>query len=176
MKRKATTIFLLSVFFISVLMVSGCSLIADKATEKAVENAMEQGGAKDAKVDLKKGEVEVTTPEGKTKVGGTYEWPSSIPSDVPRLSSGKISMIAENSSEGEKTIMVYYEGVDAAAGENYKGLLEQAGWKMTMVNKSADGSYMSVAEKGKRSVNLVLTTDATSKVTGGWIAYNEKTE
>lgn len=180
MKRKTTTILLVAIFLISSLMVSGCSLFADKigekATEKAVENAMEQSGAKDAKVDINKGEMEFKTDQGTMKVGGTYEWPGSIPGDVPKFSSGKITMTAENATAGEKTIMVYYEGVSPNAGEAYKTALEQSGWKMTTVNKSAD-AYMLIVEKDKRTVNLVLATDSNSdKGLGGWVAYNEKTE
>lgn len=162
MKRKTATILLLSIFLVSTLMVSGCSLITDKlgekATEKAVENAM---GGKDAKVDIK-----------------NAEWPKSIPSDVPKLPSGKITMTAENSVAEGKTTMVYYEGVGPEAGDKYKGALEQAGWKMTMVNKSADGTYMIIAEKDKRSVNLVLAADSNNsgKGIGGWVAYTEKTK
>lgn len=164
MKRKTATILLIAIFLISTLMVSGCSLITDKvgekATEKVVENAMQQGGGKDAKVDIK-----------------NAEWPKSIPSDVPKLPSGKITMTAENSVADGKTTMVYYEGVGPAAGDNYKGALEQAGWKITMSNKSSDGTSMIIAEKDKRSVNLVLAADSnnSSKGISGWVAYTEKT-
>lgn len=162
MKRRTVTILLLSIFLISSLMVSGCSLIGDKigekATEKAVENAI---GGKDAKVDIK-----------------NADWPKSMPSDVPKLPSGKITMTAENSVADGKTTMVYYEGVGPEAGDKYKAALEQAGWKMTMSNKTNDGSYMIVAEKDKRSVNLVLAADSnnSSKGLGGWVAYTEKTK
>lgn len=162
MRKKTATILLLSIFLISSLMVSGCSLITDKigekATEKAVENAI---GGKDAKVDIK-----------------NAEWPKSIPSDVPKLPSGKITMTAENAAADGKTTMVYYEGVGPAAGDNYKGALEQAGWKITMSNKTSDGASMIIAEKDKRSVNLVLAADSSnsSKGISGWVAYTEKTK
>lgn len=161
MKRKTATILLLSIFLISSLMVSGCSLITDKIGEKATETAVENAiGGKDTKVDLK-----------------NAEWPKSIPSDVPKLSGGKITMTAENTVTEGKTTMVYYEGVDAAAGGNYKTALEQAGWKMTMTNQSAD-AYMIVAEKDKRAVNLVLTADSNNSGKGmsGWVAYTEKNQ
>lgn len=177
MKKKTATVLLISIFVLSCLMVSGCSLITDKigekATEKAVESAMEQSGAKDAKVDINKGEMEFKTDQGTMKVGGTYEWPSTIPSDVPKFGSGKITMTSESSTADGKAMMVYYEGVDAAAGDTYKAALEQAGWKITTVNKTADGSYMLLAEKDKRNVNLVLAADSSNKGIGGWVAYNE---
>lgn len=179
MKRKLTVVLILSVFILSAFFVSGCSLIGDKigekAADKAMEKALEEGGAKNAKVDSSKGQMEIKTDQGSLKVGGTYEWPKSIPADVPKFPSGKITMTSESSTNDGKSFMVYFGEVGVNGGDAYKGALEQAGWKISTVTKGGDGAYMLFAEKDKRSVSLWLANDG-SKGISGWVTYTEKTK
>ncbi|HWP96740.1 MAG TPA: hypothetical protein VN426_07805 [Syntrophomonadaceae bacterium] len=175
MKRKSLLILGFAIFLLAVFVVSGCGMIAEKATEKATEKAMEQGlkdsGAKDAKVDVKNGQVEIKTEDGSTfKSGSTYEWPTSIPSDVPKFTGGKINSTIENSSEDGKTVFVGIEGCTPAYGDAYKTALEQAGWKISLSSKEGDGTFMYVAEKDKIAVTVSFSDKGAS---GGVTVYQK---
>ena len=179
---KKRNFVLIALGLIAVFLISGCSLIGDKvgekAAEKAIEKSIESSSGGNAKVDISKdGSMEITSKDGSgsMKVGSTYDWPSNLPGDVPKFSSGKITAVVENANEEEKSWMVMLEGVPAGAGEAYKTAAEQAGWKITFTTKSADGSISFAGEKDNRNLSLVLTADSSSeKGISGWVAYTEK--
>ena len=158
----------LSIFVLAVA-VSGCSKVADKAAEKAIETST--GGKAD--VDLGKNEITVKTDEGTTKMGGTQEWPAKIPADVPKFTSGKITSVVESTpAAGGYQVMVGYEGATMADIEKYKSQLEAAGWKVTTTTKIEDG-YMVAAEKEKRNIVESFSGKTETGYTGG-IYYTEE--
>jgi len=138
-------------------------MVAEKASEKATEKAIESASGGTAKVDLDKDKVSVTTQDGTMQMGGTNEWPSKIPADVPKFTYGKINSVIENTSPDGQSIIVGLEGVAMADIEKYKSALEGAGWKITMTSKS-DDAYFMTAEKGKNSVSASFGT----KTDGGY--------
>ncbi len=159
-KFRLLALMILTVFSFSVL-VTGCGKVAEKASEKAAEQAIESASGGNAKVDLSGDKVSVKTDEGTMQVGGTNEWPSQIPSDVPKFSYGKITSVMETTTNDGQSIIVSFENVAMADLEKYKSALEGAGWKANITSKSDDGYFMSAA-KDKNTVSLTFgsKTDA----------------
>ncbi len=179
--RSVKMTLIIAIGLMAALLLSGCGLIGDKigekATEKAIEKSLESSSGGNAKVDVSKdGSMEITNKDGSgsMKIGSAYEWPSNLPSDVPKFSGGNITAVMENSTADQKNWMVMLEKVPATAPDAYKAAVEQAGWKMTYTTKSADGSYSFVAEKDNRQVSMVLVKDSEEKGIGGWVSYTEK--
>ena len=102
------------------------------------------------------------------KVGGTYEWPKTIPSDVPKFTYGKITSVMETNADKGKSFFIGYENIDVASYDKYKGELESAGWKITMTSKSEDG-YLIMGTKEKRSVMASFSNK------DGAVTYTEET-
>lgn len=162
----------LSIFVLSIF-VSGCGKATEKVSEKATEKAIENATGGQAQVDLSKNEVTVKTDEGTTKIGGTNEWPSRIPSDVPKFTAGKITSVSESTpASGGYQVMVGIEAASMADIEKYKGQLEASGWKVTATTKTEDG-YMVASEKDKRNVIESFTGKTDSGFSGG-IYYTEE--
>ncbi len=171
-KLVSLTMVVLSIFILSVF-VSGCGKAAEKASEKATEKAIENATGGQAQVDLSKNEVTVKTDEGTTKIGGSNEWPSRIPSDVPKFSAGKITAISESTpASGGYQVMVGIEGASMTDIEKYKSQLESAGWKITATTKTEDG-YMVSSEKEKRTL-IESFTGKTDQGFSGGIYYTEE--
>jgi len=166
-KLLLISLLLVTVFSLSIFM-TGCQKAAEKATEKAIEQST--GGQ--AKVDLNKDKVTVTTNEGTTTVGGTNQWPAKMPADVPKFSAGKITSVTENTSADHG--LSYYIGVEGAVMadlEKYKGQLESNGWKIESTTTMSDG-YMVAASKGEQS--LVYSFSKSNENFSGAFVYSQK--
>lgn len=174
MRIKTNRVFFLLITFLSMsLFVGGCGSVAEKASEKAAEKAIEQASGGKAKVDLdNKGNVEVTTEEGSFKTGSA-EWPSQIPSDVPRFKDGKIVSVLETSTnEQGKGVFVAIENAGIEAAENYKSELEKNGWSISITSNTPE-SVMFSAEKNN-SVVTVSFAISEGKLASGGVTYSEQ--
>ena len=170
MRIKTNWVFLLLITFLTMsLFISGCGKVAEKASEKAIEQAT--GG--NAKVDLdSKGNMEIKTDEGTIKTGSN-EWPKQIPSDVPRFTDGKIMSVVESTDKDQGNgIIVGIEDASIEAAENYKSELEKNGWTISMSSNTAE-SVMFSAEKNK-SVVLVSFAVSEGKLASGGVTYSEE--
>ena len=170
MRKKTSWVFLLLITFLTMsLFISGCGKVAEKASEKAIEQAI--GG--NAKVDLdNKGNIEVTTNEGTFKTGSN-EWPGQIPPDVPRFKEGKIISVVE-STEGDqgKGIFVGIENVSIDAADKYKSELEKAEWTIIMTSNTAEAVMFS-AQKNNSLVTVCFAINE-GKLASGGVTYSEE--
>lgn len=171
---KLLTLLVVAVFSLSIL-ITGCGKVAEKASEKATEKAIESASGGNAQVDVDKDKMTVKTKDGSMQVGGTNEWPSKIPSDVPKFSYGKIDSVAETNTGDGQSVIVSFEGVAMPDLEKYKSDIESAGWKVTMTTKSDDGYWMS-AEKDKNAIALTFANKSDSGYSGAfaWTQENNK--
>lgn len=170
MRIKTNWAFLLLITFLTISMfISGCGKVAEKASEKAIEQAV--GG--NAKVDLdNKGNVEVTTNEGTFKTGSN-EWPGQIPSDVPRFTEGEIISVVESTEEDQgKGIFVGIENASIDAADKYKSELEKAGWTISMSSNTAEAVMFS-AQKNNSVVTASFAVSE-GKLASGGITYSEQ--
>jgi uncharacterized protein YceK len=168
--RSLITILFIAVFSLSLLL-SGCGMVAQKAADKAAATAIQSSVGGDAKVDVNKDNVSVTTKDGSMKVGGATEWPSTMPADVPKFSYGKITSAMENTTSDGLSIVVGIDGVALADLDKYKSDLEGAGWEITTTSKTDDASILS-AEKGKNTVTVSFSIKDDKTYSGG-ISYIE---
>jgi hypothetical protein len=169
MRKKliCISLMIMTIFSLSIFM-TGCQKAAEKVTEKAIEQST--GGQ--AKVDLNKDKVTVTTNEGTTTVGGTNEWPGKMPADVPKFAAGKINSVTESSTADHG--LSYYIGVEGAVLadlEKYKGQLESNGWKIESTTTMSDG-YMVSASKGEQ--NIVYSFSKSNDTYSGGFIYTQK--
>jgi hypothetical protein len=166
-KTIGLSLIIISVFILSAFA-GGCGKVAEKATEKAIEQS--SGGQ--AKVDIKDDQVTVKTNEGTTTVGGTTQWPSKMPADVPKFTYGKIVGVSETTTTDKGlTEYIVVEGVALGDGAKYASQLESAGWKIESTTTATD-AYMVSAVKGEQSLLLSLGKDDSGF--GGAIFYSQK--
>ncbi len=169
MRIKRGWVFLLLITFLTMsLFISGCGKVAEKASEEAIEQAA--GG--NAKVDLDKGNIEVTTDEGTFKTGSN-EWPKQIPSDVPRFTEGEIISVVESTTEDQgQGVFVGIENAGLDAADKYKSELEKAGWTISISSKTPE-SVMYGAQKDKRMVTVSFAINE-GKLASGGVTYSEE--
>lgn len=156
------------------LVITGCGKVAEKAAEKATEKAIEDSSGGKAKVDLSGDKLEIKTDEGSFKVGGTYEWPSQIPADVPKFTEGNIVSVMENTTPDGKSVFVGIENVKIDVFDKYKSELEGSGWSISMTSKSETGFLIS-AQKEKKNVSISFSGSSDGGYSGG-VTYVEEKE
>jgi hypothetical protein len=83
--RSALVVGLIAAF-VSMVALTGCK----KAGEQMIESA--SGG----KARIEGNKLTVKTESGTMQIGGTQEWPKSMPVDVPRFAYGRIVSAVEN--------------------------------------------------------------------------------
>jgi len=157
----------LSVLSIIAILVLVFFVGCEKAAEKTIQNAT--GGK--AKIDTNKGTVSIKTNQGSMEVGGTQTWPSKMPSDVPKLTYGRITGVSETNTPKGLSIFVAIGGISPAEFDKYQGMLEGAGWKIASVTKADDGLFMH-AKKQSSALTVSFSGKGGKDFSGG-VAYTE---
>jgi hypothetical protein len=156
MKRTVVSVALLICLATLALSVGGCGLLAQKATEGALEGAT--GGA--VKVDgdsvtIKGKDGSEATVSGDTKI------PADFPSEVPMRDDGTVKAVITNQAPGGGTsymINVQFKVPQTELLDWYKSEFEKGGWTVTSTVSTGNGG-MIAAEKGDLAVNVVTGTD-----------------
>ncbi len=138
------------------LSATGCQLIAQKATEGALEGAT--GGA--VKVDgdsvtIKGKDGSEATVSGDTKI------PADFPSEVPMRDDGSVKAVVTNKTGSGGTgymVNIQYKIPQSELLDWYKTELEKGGWTITSTVATGDGG-MVAAEKGDLQINVVTGSD-----------------
>ncbi len=138
------------------LSATGCQLIAQKATEGALEGAT--GGA--VKVDgdsvtIKGKDGSEATVSGDTKI------PADFPSEVPMRDDGSVKAVVTNKTSSGGTgymVNIQYKIPQSELLDWYKTELEKGGWTITSTVATGDGG-MVAAEKGDLQINVVTGSD-----------------
>lgn len=150
---------------VSVVLMAGCKKPSEKMGEKMIETAT--GG----KATIDGNKITVKTDQGTMQAGGTQEWPSKIPADVPKFTYGKIVSVMENNTPKGTNIFVGIEGVSKADFENYVTALAGAGWKAVTESKGEDGFFVTT----KKGNNMLVASFSGKNEKGfsGGISYTE---
>jgi hypothetical protein len=138
------------------LSATGCQLIAQKATEGAIEGAT--GGA--VKVDgdsvtIKGKDGSEATVSDDTKI------PADFPSEVPMRDDGSVKAVVTNKTSSGGTgymVNIQYKIPQSELLDWYKTELEKGGWTITSTVATGDGG-MVAAEKGDLQINVVTASD-----------------
>ena len=153
-KNNAAVIIIIVVGVLVVLSVGGYFIsryIARKAGEKISEGIL--GAATGGKVDVNSstGGVSVNTGDGSTSIGGNVKWPSDMPSDVPELKTGTLTI--SSTDKTNKSWMVTASDITQSEFNDYKSLVEAAGW--TSSSSTSMGYDLLSYEKADHSITLL---------------------
>ena len=156
MKRTALSAALVICLAGLALSVSGCQLLAQKATEGALKTAT--GGA----VDVQGDSVTIKGKDGsEATVSGDTKIPAGFPSEVPLRDDGTVKAVITNQTPSGGTsymINIQFKVPQNELLEWYKTELEKGGWTITSTVATGDGG-MVAAEKGDLQVNVVTAAD-----------------
>ena len=161
-KQGLPVLSIMAILVLSVFL-AGC----EKAADKAIESA--SGGR--AKIDTSKGTISIKTEQGTMEAGGTREWPSKIPSDVPKFTYGKITSVSETNTPKGTNILVGIQEVSPADFDKYKSTLESAGWKIGSTTKLEDGLLLDA--KKEKSMLVVSFSGKGDKGFSGGVSFTE---
>jgi hypothetical protein len=126
-------------------LVSGCSLLARKATEKAIEKST------GVEVDEKEGKVKVKTKEGEAEFGAK-EFPKDFPKDFPVYSgAGDIASTRVETGEGVSMNVGYKVNKDVSVVSNfYKDSLPENGYEVEQTVETSQDFVMIYFKKGEK--------------------------
>jgi len=151
MKRTSLSVALVLCLAVSALALSGCDLIAQKATEGALEGAT--GGA--VKVDGDS--VTITGEDGaEATISDDTKIPADFPASVPMRDDGDVKAVITTTVDGGKGYMIniMFKVPQTELLEWYKAEFEQDGWTILTEVSTGDGGMIS-AEKDGITVNIV---------------------
>lgn len=162
MKRTVSLVALTICLAVFALSISGCDLIARKATEGAVRTAT--GGA----VDVDGDKVTIKGEDGsEVAVANETKIPDGFPSDVPLRDDGSVKAVvtAQAPSGGTNYVVnIRFKVSQIELLEWYKGKLGENGWKTISTVSTEDGG-MVTAEKGDLAVTVVTGEDTSDGFT-----------
>lgn len=158
-KSNTATIIIIVVVALIILGVGGTLLtryLARRASEKAASALLSATTGSNVDVSNDGNSATVSNGQGTTQIGEGAKWPSDMPSDVPKLTAGKITMAtSEKTSKSWSVIASDFKQADYDA---YKAKVDAAGW--TSTSTTAFGALIDQYEKG--SYDLTLTFDSSS--------------
>ncbi len=148
MFRLGTAVLLL----LSVVALSGCASIAEKATEAAVEKTT------GVSVDKDGDNVTIKTDEGEATVSGDAKLPDGFPTDVPIYENAKITTAMSNKSDTGMGYIVAFTSQDDAAEifAWYKQAFADKGWEIKSTMEVGDSVGGLSAEKGDLAATLSI--------------------
>lgn len=132
------------------------SFFSKNAGEKMAENILEKQFGGDVKIDSDNGSVSVKNENGNFSAGEAAQWPSDMPSDVPKFTAGKITMAASVST-GDKGWQVGVSEVSKEDFTAYNSLLISNGWKNIGVFDANVG--MAQMTKGNSSLLVIFNAE-----------------
>lgn len=169
-KKNTALIVIIVVVVVLVLLGIGSVLVSRfvfrKAGESFIEKLIEHGTGSNVDIDTKDGSASIKTSDGSTTVGNSAQWPSDMPSDVPKFSAGKITMSTKVSTDPKSWSLLISE-VKASDVASYKSALKAKGWtEDTSMSFGAD-----LTQYTKGNLETILTFDSTSNGLSITVSY-----
>ena len=156
MKRTIVSAALIICLASLALSISGCQLLAQKATEGALKSAT--GGA----VNVNGDSVTIKGKDGsQATVSGNTKIPADFPTEVPLRDDGTVKAVITNQVPGGGTsymVNIRFKVSQTELLDWYKTELEKGGWTIKSTVATGDGG-MVAAEKGDLQVNVVTASD-----------------
>lgn len=137
-------IFLLLLLALSILLVSGCSFITEKITNKIVGEVLENAAGDDADIDIDEGKVVIKDEDGSEIVIGGTEWPTGEAAQtIPIFEDGEIIYITDSVTAAMISI------IDVTENEytDYVEKLKSEGFTENSFSAENDGSFTYMAYK-----------------------------
>ena len=164
MRRTTLVGLIVALALLATSMLTGCGLIAQKATEAAVEKST------GVKVDAQNQTVTTTDDEGNTTELSAKEgaYPEGFPADFPQYAGATVASALKGTTNGEDSFTVILKTVDAPkdAYEWYLEEFDRAGWtvEQKMDGTTSDAAFATISvAKGdlKGAVTLNRGNDET---------------
>jgi hypothetical protein len=147
---------LLSALAVLAVILTGCgNSVAQKASEKALENAIEKETGGQAKVDINNNNYKVESKDGKIEVGQNVNLPDGFPKDVYVIGGNIISAFSEPTKESF-TVSIEISMNLSEAAALYQEKLKGDGWQITG-NMSYGDITSVIAEKADRTATVMIS-------------------
>jgi hypothetical protein len=134
MKKKTIIIIIVAVvavfFFIAVAVVGVGFFVARKVQRET--------GITDMHLN-KQGSGTIEFKGGKMELGKAATWPADMPSEVPKITYGKVVAVTKSEINNKKGWNIVLEGFDSNAAEKYKAELKNNGWNVMQTTNSTEG-------------------------------------
>lgn len=156
MRKSVPSISLLVCLAVLAVALTGCDLIAQKATEKGLEAAT--GGAVSVNGDsvtIKGKDGEEATISNETKI------PADFPKEVPMRDDGTVNAVITNQTPGGGTgymLNIRFKVPQTELLEWYTTQLKEGGWKILTTVSTDDGGMVG-AENGDLTINVVVGSE-----------------
>jgi len=160
MKRTALSVALLLCLVVFAATAGGCQLVAQKATEGALETAT--GGA----VKVNGDSVTIKGENGEATVSNETKIPADFPASVPLRDDGSVQAVITTKVDGGTAYManIKFKVPQAELLTWYKSEFEKAGWKIVSTVTTGEGG-MITAEKDGLSVSIVTGAESSEGFT-----------
>lgn len=158
-KNNAATIIIIVVGALLVLGVGGYFLsryLARRASEKLASGLLSATTGSNVDISNSGNTATVSNDQGTTQIGEGAKWPSDMPSDVPKLTAGKITMATSDKTTNSWSVIA--SEFKQADYDTYKAKVVAAGWTSTAT--TTYGATIDDYEKGTN--RLILTFDPSS--------------
>jgi len=156
MKRTVMSLALVTCLALLALTATGCQMIAQKATESAIQGAT--GGA----VNVKGDSVTIKDKDGaEATISNETKIPAGFPSEVPLRDDGNVKAVITSQASGGGTsymVSIQFKVPQSEVLDWYKTELEKGGWTIGSTVNTGDGGMVS-AEKGDLTLNVVTGSE-----------------
>jgi len=152
--NKAMTVIIIVILVLGALGAAGyygVRYLLNRAGEKVAEGIIESNIGGDVEYNYDEDGATLETEDGTTQVGSAAEWPSDIPSSVPKYTEGKISYTATT----EEGWDVMYEEIRSSSLDSYKSSLKDKGWTIVATSNSAASGNSLQAENDTYDLYLM---------------------
>ena len=151
------------VVVIAILGIAGYYLSL-RASEYAAETLLEGAAGGEVDVSTSGDTTTVTTAEGTSSVSESTQWPSDMPSFVPKFTYGTVESSAKTTISGLTGWTVNLKSVTDGAVAKYKADLTTAGWTED-TSMSSEGSELIMMTRDDYSITVgVETSDKTASL------------
>jgi hypothetical protein len=161
MKRTVLSAALIACLLGLALTITGCDLIARKATEGAIS------GATGGKVDVDGDKVTIKGEDGtESTISNETKIPDGFPTEVPLRDDGSVkAAITSQVNNGTNYMLnIRFKVPQTELLEWYKTELEKGGWKIISTVSTGDGGMIG-AEKDNLTLNVVTGADSSEGFT-----------
>lgn len=155
---------LAAVFLFIWLGLPSCRQGGEKAQEKTLERAIEQGGGGNADVDVDNQKITIESEEGKMQINtADNQWPSDAPPEVPKVTAGEIAGTTTSESARGRNWSIRFTGIGIEELDRYGALLKDNGFIKTSTMKAPKGGMVS-GQKGNIGVIFTVSEKVSSLI------------
>lgn len=168
---SGTRIAIIVIIAIAVVGIGGWLIsryVLNKVAETATEGILSEITGGDVDVDSSGNTASISSEDGSFSMTANNEWPTDMPTEVPKFTAGEIDGSAKSTSEEKSSWTVSFTKVIAGAYDNYVQTLLSAGWSET----SAISSDAKMSNMENDRYYLILTINETDQT--GSLIVSEK--